>query len=184
MWLKPRQSAELRQTTPQNMTLHIKAIYEEGESAEAATGKEYLQVRAEGDRHVRRSVTNLRYVRLFCQAYASRGPEIRHLAGDELEAGAQTERHRTPCDVSADLSEALDNAGREAPIPHRPCGESPQQGGPDALLEELTLVAGRAQTTRGFSPPTTSSRLGSGSGRGRRIARPSIIHHRACADMA
>lgn len=56
VWLSQRDMAELFQTTPQNITLHIAAIYEEGELVEAATCKEYLQVRAEGARQVRRSV--------------------------------------------------------------------------------------------------------------------------------
>jgi hypothetical protein len=35
------------QTTPQNVALHLKAIFAEGELAEAATCKDYLQVRPE-----------------------------------------------------------------------------------------------------------------------------------------
>lgn len=56
VWLSQREMAELFQTTPQNVTLHIAAVYGEGELPEAATCKEYLQVRAEGNRQVRRSV--------------------------------------------------------------------------------------------------------------------------------
>jgi hypothetical protein len=48
--------AELFQTTPQNITLHLQSIYDEGELDEAATCKEYLQVRQEGVRDVRRSL--------------------------------------------------------------------------------------------------------------------------------
>jgi hypothetical protein len=44
-WLSQALMAELFQTTPQNITLHIKALYEEGEADEAATCKDYLQVR-------------------------------------------------------------------------------------------------------------------------------------------
>lgn len=39
---------------PQNITMHIAAVYEEGELSEEATCKRYLQVREEGGRHVRR----------------------------------------------------------------------------------------------------------------------------------
>jgi len=46
--------AALFQTTPQNVTLHIKAIYEEGELEEKATCKDFLQVRSEGGREVNR----------------------------------------------------------------------------------------------------------------------------------
>jgi hypothetical protein len=37
LWLTQAQMAELFQTTPQNITLHLKAIFEEGELAEGAT---------------------------------------------------------------------------------------------------------------------------------------------------
>ena len=61
LWLTQAQMAELFQTTPQNVTLHLKAIFAEGELPEAATCKDYLQVRVEGGREVRR---NLRHYRL------------------------------------------------------------------------------------------------------------------------
>ena len=52
LWLTQAQIAELFQTTPQNVTLHLKGIFAEGELVEAATCKEYLQVRSEGGRGV------------------------------------------------------------------------------------------------------------------------------------
>jgi len=61
VWLTQALMAELFQVTPQNITLHLKAIYAEGELDEAATCKEYLQVRAEGGRRISRS---LRYYNL------------------------------------------------------------------------------------------------------------------------
>jgi hypothetical protein len=48
VWMTQAQMAELFQTTPQNVTLYLKAIFAEGELAEAATCKDYLQVRQEG----------------------------------------------------------------------------------------------------------------------------------------
>ena len=51
LWLTQALIAELfQQTTPQNVTLHLKAIFTEGELPEAATCKDYLQVRSEGGR--------------------------------------------------------------------------------------------------------------------------------------
>ena len=44
VWLTQAQMADLFQTTPQNITQHIKNIYGEGELAENTTCKEYLQV--------------------------------------------------------------------------------------------------------------------------------------------
>ncbi len=56
IWLTQALMAELFQTTSQNITLHLKALYEEGELSEAATRKEYLQVRREGARDVSRQL--------------------------------------------------------------------------------------------------------------------------------
>jgi hypothetical protein len=56
VWLTQAAMAELFQTTPQNITLHIKAICAEGELPEGATCKEYLQVRSEGGRTVNRKL--------------------------------------------------------------------------------------------------------------------------------
>ena len=48
LWLTQQQLADLYQSTPQNVTQHIRAIYESGELREEATCKPYLQVRNEG----------------------------------------------------------------------------------------------------------------------------------------
>jgi len=60
VWLSQALMAELFQTTTQNITIHIKGIYEDGELDELATCKEYLQVRQEGARQVRRSRNSAR----------------------------------------------------------------------------------------------------------------------------
>ena len=55
VWLTQAGMAGLYQTTPQNITLHLKAIYAEGELDEQATCKEYLQVQKEGERAISRA---------------------------------------------------------------------------------------------------------------------------------
>lgn len=55
VWLTQAMMAELYQTTPQNITMHLRAIYKEGELDEITTCKEYLQVQQEGNRQVSRS---------------------------------------------------------------------------------------------------------------------------------
>ena len=47
--------AELFQTTSQNITIHLKNIFEEGELEEKATCKDFLQVQKEGNREVKRN---------------------------------------------------------------------------------------------------------------------------------
>ncbi len=54
VWLTQKLMAELFQTTPQNITIHLKNIFEEGELEEKATCKDFLQVQIEGDREVKR----------------------------------------------------------------------------------------------------------------------------------
>ena len=56
LWLSQALLAELFQTTPQNITLHLKALYSDEEISVAATCKDYLQVRREGAREVCREV--------------------------------------------------------------------------------------------------------------------------------
>src|ERR1035437_2539326 len=50
-WLTRAAIAGVFQTTPQNITLHIAAIYEDQELQEDATCKEYLQRRPAVNRH-------------------------------------------------------------------------------------------------------------------------------------
>ena len=55
VWLTQKLMAELFQTTSQNITIHLKNIYEEAELEESATCKDFLQVQLEGSRRVERS---------------------------------------------------------------------------------------------------------------------------------
>lgn len=56
VWLSQKQMAELFQTTPQNITIHIRNIFQEGELEEGSTCKDYLQVQTEGRRKVQREL--------------------------------------------------------------------------------------------------------------------------------
>lgn len=57
VWLTQNQMAELFQTTKQNVSLHIKNIFEEGELSENSTVKDYLTVQQEGNRKVSRNIS-------------------------------------------------------------------------------------------------------------------------------
>lgn len=54
VWLTQAQMAELFETTPQNVTMHIRNLYNEGELDMGSTCKDILQVRIEGGRTVNR----------------------------------------------------------------------------------------------------------------------------------
>jgi hypothetical protein len=56
VWLTQAQLAELFQTTQQNVSLHLRNVYEEKELQREATHKEFLLVRQEGNRSVKRLV--------------------------------------------------------------------------------------------------------------------------------
>ena len=56
VWLTQNAMAELFDTTRNNITMHIKNIFEEGELDEQSTSKESLLVQKEGNRNVERNV--------------------------------------------------------------------------------------------------------------------------------
>lgn len=58
LWMTQSQMAELFQTTVANVNIHIKNILDEGELTEAATIKDFLIVRLEGQREVQRNIAH------------------------------------------------------------------------------------------------------------------------------
>lgn len=87
VWLSQAEMAELFETTPQNITQHIRLVYEEGELVEAATCKDYLQVRLEGGREVRRTIKIYRLELILAVGFrvrSPRGSQFRRWAGTTL----------------------------------------------------------------------------------------------------
>lgn len=87
IWLTQAQIAELFQTTPQNITLHLKAIYAEGELTAEATCKQYLQVREEGARSLTRNLRHYRLEAILAVGYrvrSHRGTQFRQWATARL----------------------------------------------------------------------------------------------------
>lgn len=88
LWLTQALIADLFQTTPQNVTQHLKAIYAEGELNEAATCKDYLQVRNEGGRQVTRQLRHYSLPVILAVGYrvrSPRGTQFRQWATAHLE---------------------------------------------------------------------------------------------------
>lgn len=56
VWLSQQQMAELYQTSRSNVVEHLQHIYDEGELEEAATCRNFRQVRQEGSRQVSREM--------------------------------------------------------------------------------------------------------------------------------
>jgi hypothetical protein len=86
-WLTQLQMADLFQTTPQNITIHIKSIYEEDEQTPEATCKEYLQVRQEGARQIQRALKHYNLDMILAVGYrvrSQRGTQFRQWATTRL----------------------------------------------------------------------------------------------------
>ena len=89
LWLTQQQLAELYQSTPQNITQHIRAIYEGGELREEATCKPYLQVRQERGRQVSRSLKHYNLDMVLAVGYrvkSHRGAQFRRWATEHLKS--------------------------------------------------------------------------------------------------
>lgn len=73
-WLSQQQIADLFQTTKQNISKHIQAIYEDEELDEAATINQQLTVQKEGAREVSRSITLYNLDAILAVGYRVRSP--------------------------------------------------------------------------------------------------------------
>ena len=74
VWLTQLEMAELFDATKQNISLHLKNIFEDGELDAAATVKESLTVQIEGSRQVRRPVTLYNLDAILAVGYRVRSP--------------------------------------------------------------------------------------------------------------
>ena len=74
VWLTQLEMAELFNASKQNISLHLKNIFEDGELDPAATVKESLTVQTEGGREVRRSVALYNLDAILAVGYRVRSP--------------------------------------------------------------------------------------------------------------
>lgn len=89
LWLTQQQLSELYESTSQNITQHIRAIYAEGDLAEAATCKPHLQVREEAGRQVSRSLKHYNLDVVLAVGYrvrSHRGVQFRRWATEQLKS--------------------------------------------------------------------------------------------------
>lgn len=116
VWLSQKNLAQLYQTSPQNITMHIKKIYSDGELAELATCKEFLQVQKEGDRQVERMVKHYDFQMVLAIGYRVRsnvGIHFRNWASRVLTEYSQKgfalndERLKNPQPFGADYFDEL-----------------------------------------------------------------------------
>ena len=72
VWLTQAQLAEIYNTTQQNISLHQKGIYADGELDEEATHKKYLLVCQEGNRQVQREIDHYNLDMIIALGYRER----------------------------------------------------------------------------------------------------------------
>ena len=80
IWLTQKQMAELFDTSTDNVGLHLKNVYAEGELEESATAEESSVVRTEGDRQVRRLIRHYSLDAVISVGYrvnSARGTQFR-----------------------------------------------------------------------------------------------------------
>ena len=83
VWLSQKQMAELFQTIKQNISLHIKNVFEEGELEERSTVKNYLTVQKEGSREISREIAHYNLEVIIAVGYrvrSHRGTQFRQWA--------------------------------------------------------------------------------------------------------
>lgn len=116
IWMTQKSMAELYQVTPQNITLHIKHIYEDGELEESATCKDYLQVQMEGGRSVQRMTKSYNLDMILAVGYRVRGNMGNHfrrwasgILTEYMKKGfvLNDERLRNPKEFGADYFDEL-----------------------------------------------------------------------------
>lgn len=87
IWLSQRQLAELLETSIDNISLHLKNIYKEGEFTAGATTEDYSTVQQEGQRQVRRKVKHYNLDAIISVAYrvnSRKGTQFRQWATSTL----------------------------------------------------------------------------------------------------
>lgn len=94
VWLSQRQMSELFETTPENVLMHLKNVFADGELEEGATAKDFLVVQTEGNRQVRRNLKHYNLDAIISVGYrvnSRRGVRFRqwatHVLRDHLVQG-------------------------------------------------------------------------------------------------
>jgi Virulence protein RhuM family/Fic/DOC family len=119
VWLSQQQMAGLFQTSSKNIIIHLKNIYESGELLEAATGKDYLLVRREGNREINRRIKHFNLDAIIAVGYrvnSKRGTQFRIWATntlrDHLVKGFTVNKPRLEQRGLAEVEEAVRLLGR------------------------------------------------------------------------
>jgi prophage maintenance system killer protein len=87
VWLTQKQMSEVFETTPENVLMHLRNIYQDGELDASATTKDFLAVRQEGQRQVKRQLKHYNLDAIISVGYrvnSKRGVQFRIWATQRL----------------------------------------------------------------------------------------------------
>jgi len=119
IWLTQRQMAELFASTPENVLMHLKNIYNDNELNEEATAKDFLVVRQEGSRKVKRTLQHYNLDAIISVGYrvnSSRATRFRQWATrvlrEHLTQGYSLNEHRLAQRGLSDLEQAVELLGK------------------------------------------------------------------------
>ncbi|KAB7622695.1 virulence protein RhuM/Fic/DOC family protein [Alkalilimnicola sp. S0819] len=123
VWLTQRQMSEVFRTTPENVLMHLRNIYSDGELAEEATTKDFLAVRQEGKRQVKRTLKHYSLDAIISVGYrvnSKQGVQFRQWATQRLKEhlvqGYTLNRHRFEKNAT-ELEQALSLIRKAAQSP-------------------------------------------------------------------
>lgn len=146
LWVTQAQMAELFDTSSDNVSLHLKNIYSEGELEEQATTEDFSVVRQEGKRRVRRQLRHYNLDSVISVGYrvsSVRATRFRQWATcvlrEHLTQGYTVNEHRLAQRGLAELEQAVDLLGRTL---------ERQSLVSDLGREVVGLIAGYAKTWR------------------------------------
>ena len=109
LWLTQLTMAELFQCTPENILVHLRNIFKEGELTPEATAKDFLAVRQEGARMVQRSLKYYNLDAIIAVGYrvnSRRATQFRSslVSSQPLSGTAQRHRLGRSCSVHGSIS--------------------------------------------------------------------------------
>ena len=119
LWVTQSQMAELFATSPDNISLHLKNIYQEAELKEQATTEDFSVVRQEGKRHVNRQLKHYNLDAIISVGYrvnSSQATRFRQWATRVLRAhltqGYSLNEYRLAQHGLTELEQAVDLLGK------------------------------------------------------------------------
>ncbi|WP_297186094.1 RhuM family protein [uncultured Porticoccus sp.] len=119
LWLTQKQMGELFATTPENVLMHLKNIYKDNELDSASTAKDFLVVRQEGARQVKRNLIHYNLDAIISVGYrvnSTQATRFRQWATrvlrEHLTQGYSLNEHRLAQQGLAELEQAVDLLGK------------------------------------------------------------------------